>query len=227
MHLNPYCSIIQKKEDSMEFFLRIEDRHSLTKAETDFLLKVLPCEQQFLQTKIKPAKLEALIASNILLSKPLTTNEQTSVNTGWFLAEDRLKDYEQLQTKTILILGCGGLGTHVAWHLAALNVKKLVLIDDDVIERSNLNRQLFYEVAEIGTSKTVSLQKHLHQINPELTVHIYNQKISNPELELTPILQKEAIDLVVKAVDSPFNHVQLFSRYFIKLKMPYVSGATL
>ena len=70
-------------------------------------------------------------------------------------------DFSKISQSRILILGCGGTGTHVAWNLAALGIRNFVLIDDDKVELSNLNRQLLYDLNDIGTYKVDALEKNL------------------------------------------------------------------
>ena len=71
-----------------------------------------------------------------------------------------------MKSKTVLILGCGGVGTHAAWNLAALGVGKLVLLDCDAVELSNLNRQLLYDVNDIGKQRSRSWNKNSTKSTP-------------------------------------------------------------
>lgn len=63
-------------------------------------------------------------------------DSQYIINEGWFeLSGLDNSSYDKLRESTILILGCGGLGTHVSWSMIALGIKKIILVDDDIIEK--------------------------------------------------------------------------------------------
>ena len=77
--------------------------------------------------------------------------------------------YKLLQSK-ILIVGTGGLGSPVAYYLAAAGVGTIGLIDSDTVELSNLNRQILHTATDIGRDKTDSARQKLHALNPELSI---------------------------------------------------------
>ena len=84
-----------------------------------------------------------------------------------------------LSNSSILIAGIGGLGCTVAEVLTRAGIGKLILIDNDVVEVSNLNRQILFDQNDIGKPK-VEIAKHkLHEINPELEVKVFQQDISD------------------------------------------------
>lgn len=63
-------------------------------------------------------------------------NETDFLSRGWFeMSHFEPNSFLKLSKSTILILGCGGTGTHVAWNLAALGIKSFILIDDDIVEK--------------------------------------------------------------------------------------------
>ena len=68
----------------------------------------------------------------------------------------------RLQGSSAVVIGCGGTGSVVADHLVRVGIRRLVLIDDAVLDRPDLNRQLPYRVADIGKSKVEALAAHLH-----------------------------------------------------------------
>lgn len=192
------------------------------------LLDILPCNEDEVLTVLQKNELDTLLKCGVLLTQSISTTEVDSVNKGWFLAQNNENLYDIIKQKTILILGCGGLGSHSAWSMVALGVKKLILIDNDTISKDNLNRQLLYDQKDIGKPKVVILREKLLEINPDIEIIIYTKKIFHPDVELSPILKKHGpVDLTIKAVDSPYNHLKLFSDYFTRINMPYTSGGTL
>ena len=101
-----------------------------------------------------------------------------------------------LQTKTIGIAGCGGLGSNCAVALARVGVGKLIIADFDVVEKNNLNRQ-YYFFDQIGEKKVIALKDNIKKINPEVNVRAYDIKL-NPE-SLIKIFS--SCDIIVEAFD--------------------------
>ena len=79
---------------------------------------------------------------------------------------------------SICIIGCGGLGTTTAQYLAMTGIGKMLLIDFDKVEMSNLNRQLSFLEEDIGLNKASYFKKILKKINPDLDVNFVNKKIT-------------------------------------------------
>lgn len=75
-----------------------------------------------------------------------------------------------LQGKRVLVVGCGGLGGHIIDQLARIGVGFLRVVDGDVFEPSNLNRQLLSQVPLLGLSKAKSAAEHIQRVNPDVTV---------------------------------------------------------
>lgn len=226
IYLNPYCSILSSTNVAY-LFTKIEQQVLLEDIVLKQLLSLLPCSKEQVLTILKKNELNSLLECNILLTHSISASNIDSVNRGWFLAQNNEKLYDSIKQKTILILGCGGLGSHSAWSMAALGIKKIILIDNDTVSKDNLNRQLLYDQTDIGKFKVVILREKLLKINPDIEIITYTKKISRPDIELSPILKKHGpIDLTIKAVDTPYNHLKLFSDYFTQINMPYTSGGT-
>jgi len=78
----------------------------------------------------------------------------------------------RLANSHVALVGCGGLGSNAASMLVRAGVGELTLIDFDVVEESNLNRQLFFR-DQLGLPKTEALAATLRRINPDVTLHIH------------------------------------------------------
>ena len=76
----------------------------------------------------------------------------------------------QLRRKRVLVVGCGGLGGHIIDQLARIGVGSLRVVDGDVFESSNMNRQLLSQVPLLGMSKAVAAAQHIAQVNPDVQV---------------------------------------------------------
>lgn len=92
---------------------------------------------------------------------------------------------EKLLGAHVVILGAGGLGSPAAGYLAAMGVGRLTLIDDDRVELSNLQRQILFEQADIGTPKVVAAAQRIAELNPDVKVIARQEKLTDenaPEL---------------------------------------------
>jgi len=87
---------------------------------------------------------------------------------------------EKLLQSRVLVIGAGGLGSPVLLYLAAAGVGTLGIVDDDVVDLSNLQRQIVHSTGSIGTPKVESAKKTLAAINPEVSVITHRERI-NPD----------------------------------------------
>ncbi|MCZ4497428.1 MAG: Sulfur carrier protein adenylyltransferase ThiF [Thermoleophilia bacterium] len=85
---------------------------------------------------------------------------------------------QKLLSSRVLLLGAGGLGSPAALYLAAAGVGTIGLVDDDVVERSNLQRQLVHAESRIGMSKVESAANALAEINPDVIVEPYQTRLN-------------------------------------------------
>lgn len=104
---------------------------------------------------------------------PLTSEEADRYLRQTMLAELGEEGQLRLKASSILCIGTGGLGSPALLYLAAAGVGKIGLIDPDVVDRSNLHRQILHDTDRVGSSKLESAKARLHQINPhvEVTLH--------------------------------------------------------
>lgn len=125
----------------------------------------------------------------------------------------------RLASGRVLIVGAGGLGSPVAYYLAAAGVGKLGIIDDQQVELSNLQRQILHNTNSIGMPKVESAKKTLSDLNPEIEVIPYNFRltVSNAR-EIV-----ESYDLVVNALDNEETRY-LVNETCVALRKPLVEG---
>ncbi|MFY9241543.1 MAG: HesA/MoeB/ThiF family protein [Polaribacter sp.] len=105
---------------------------------------------------------------------------------------------QKLQNASVLVVGCGGLGSPIAVYLASSGVGKLHLVDFDTIDISNLHRQVFYSLKDVGKPKSKVLRKFIKERAPFTEVNSMNKPITKENVfELI-----ENVDIVVDGTDS-------------------------
>ena len=112
--------------------------------------------------------------------------------------------HNRLKAGRVAVAGLGGLGSHVAVMLARIGVGSLLLVDFDVVEPSNLNRQ-HYMLSHLGMPKTQALKNQLSDINPFINAQIHDIKITS---ENAPAIF-EGWPIVVEAFDNPACKAEL------------------
>ena len=118
----------------------------------------------------------------------------------------------KLKNSCVGIAGLGGLGSNVALALARSGIGRLVIVDFDEIEESNLNRQA-YDMEQIGQRKTEALMYNIEKINPDVDVTAICQKLE-PGMMHFPF---EDVDIVVEALDSAEIKVAFIEEIMLKL----------
>ena len=95
------------------------------------------------------------------------------------LPEIGIKGQEKLKTSSVACIGTGGLGSPLLIYLAAAGIGRIGIIDFDVVEYSNLQRQIIHTTDSIGLLKTDSAKQHIRKINPSCRVDLFNQKLTS------------------------------------------------
>ena len=129
---------------------------------------------------------------------------------------------EKLVESHALIVGAGGLGSPVALYLAAGGVGKLTICDFDVVDLTNLQRQIIHTTQSVDTNKAVSAQQTIHAMNPDTVVRTVQEKSSVEAMEK---LAMEA-DVIIDCTDN-FATRYTLNRICVKLRKPLVSGAAI
>lgn len=129
---------------------------------------------------------------------------------------------QKLLDSTVLIVGMGGLGSPAAMYLASAGVGHLILADFDQVEISNLQRQIIHGSDDIGRDKVDSAYDRLKQLNPDISITRFKQKLDDTSLaDLVP-----QVDLVVDGCDN-FDTRFAVNRACVKHHKPLVSGAAI
>ena len=129
-----------------------------------------------------------------------------------------------ISESTILLLGLGGGGSNILTMLAGLGPRKIIIVDYDKVEESNLGRQLLYKESDIGTLKSEAAAKAVMAMNSQIRIEAHNRKIERPEDVLEFI---DGVDLVICAIDEPpYVAQRIVNHAIVRANVPCVFGAS-
>lgn len=124
---------------------------------------------------------------------------------------------EKLQKANVMIVGCGAVGSFAVEALARTGVGKLIIIDSDVIEESNINRQIFATDTTIEMPKVDVARARIHDINPDILVTAIRTFFDDStELNVTP-------DFVIDAIDTVPSKIALY-KWCVARNIPFISS---
>lgn len=129
-------------------------------------------------------------------------------------------DQEIMDEGCIMIVGVGALGCEIAKDFALMGIGKLVLVDLDTVETSNLSRQMLFKPGDEGRPKAEVAAERLKEMNPYLQVDFYFEK-----LQKLPMAVFEECDVIIAALDN-FNARLDLNKICLRLKKPMVEGGT-
>ncbi len=127
---------------------------------------------------------------------------------------------KKLKQSKVLVIGAGGLGSPVLLYLAAAGVGRIGVIDDDVVEASNLQRQVVHTDGRTGMAKVQSAMQAMEALNPYVEVRPYQRRLTQ---EIAGALIAE-YDLVIDGTDN-FDTRYLANRVCVDAEKPLISGA--
>jgi molybdopterin/thiamine biosynthesis adenylyltransferase/rhodanese-related sulfurtransferase len=130
------------------------------------------------------------------------------------------KGQRRLLDSKVLLIGAGGLGSPVALYLAASGIGTIGLVDDDVVDESNLQRQVVHTADRIGQPKTASARVTLEAINPETRVVEHRERLTAENVERLIA----GYDVIVDGTDN-FDTRYLLNDAAVKLRKPVVHGS--
>lgn len=126
----------------------------------------------------------------------------------------------RLQASKVCVLGCGGLGGYIVEMLSRVGIGELIIVDGDVFDDTNLNRQLFATSENLGKVKVFEAKKRIAIVNPETTIEAVNAYVDS---ENAKTIIGDA-DLVVDALDSVPSRL-VVQEVCEELGIPFVHGA--
>ena len=150
------------------------------------------------------------------------------------LSKDELKRYarhislpsfgiegqNKLRKSSVLCIGAGGLGSPCTMYLAAAGIGKLGIIDMDVVDESNIQRQILHGSNDIGAKKIDSAKETLQEINPYVKLELYDEAFDENNAELIA----KNYDIIIDGTDN-FPSRYLVNDTSVLLGIPYVYGS--
>jgi len=113
-------------------------------------------------------------------------DEMSRYNRHIIIPEFGLEAQQKLKASKVLVIGSGGLGSPVLLYLAAAGIGTIGIVDFDVVDDSNLQRQVLFGVGEVGQPKVEAAKRRLESLNPHINLKVYN----------TQLTSKNALDLI-------------------------------
>ena len=136
------------------------------------------------------------------------------------IPEIGLQGQIKLKRSSVLIVGCGGLGSPIALYLASSGIGHIGLVDYDLVELSNLHRQPIYRNEDIGKPKVILARERLLSINPEIQVDTYNELFTSQNADKIA----QPYDIIIDGTDNiPTRY--LINDLCVFTDKPYVYGA--
>jgi molybdopterin/thiamine biosynthesis adenylyltransferase/rhodanese-related sulfurtransferase len=148
----------------------------------------------------------------------LSNEEVLRYSRHLLIPEVGLEGQRKLKESSVLVIGTGGLGSPVAMYLAAAGVGRIGLVDYDVVDFSNLQRQVIHGTSKLGKLKTESAKERLLDINPAIQIDTHNELFTSANaLEIA-----KGYDLIIDGTDN-FPTRYLVNDVCVKLGIPYGS----
>lgn len=152
-----------------------------------------------------------MVNHSLSVDELIRYSQQIKLDEIGFLGQEKLKN------SRVLCVGLGGLGSPLLLYLAAAGVGTLGLVDDDVVELSNLQRQILYHSSQVALQKTVAAESQLLALNPSIQVNTYSEKLT--ENNASQLISK--YDIIADGSDNFYTRYLIHDICF-ELDKPYV-----
>jgi molybdopterin/thiamine biosynthesis adenylyltransferase/rhodanese-related sulfurtransferase len=126
----------------------------------------------------------------------------------------------RLLDSTVLLVGAGGLGSPAGLYLAAAGVGTIAIVDADVVDESNLQRQILHSTATLGMAKTESARLRIEELNPDVKVVSYRERLTSENIDRL----LEGVDVIVDGTDN-FPTRYLLNDASLRHRIPVVHAS--
>jgi molybdopterin/thiamine biosynthesis adenylyltransferase len=152
----------------------------------------------------------------------LTDDQLLRYSRHLLLNEVGVEGQEKILNSHVLVIGAGGLGSPVVLYLATAGVGRITLVDDDVVDLTNLQRQITHNMTDVGEFKANSAMKKIANINPDVRVTPVLKRVNATQLD--ELVQE--VDVVIDCCDN-FATRHAINAACVKHRKPLVSGAAI
>ncbi|WP_340064957.1 molybdopterin-synthase adenylyltransferase MoeB [Ascidiimonas aurantiaca] len=152
--------------------------------------------------------------------KTLTPEDQERYKRHLLIPEVGESGQLKLLESKALIVGAGGIGSPVAWYLAAAGVGTIGIIDNDVVDATNLQRQILHTEKSVGSSKVASAKERLQSLNSGIEIITYDERLTADNVETV----LSGYDVVLDGTDN-FTTRYLINDACVKMGIPNVHGS--
>ncbi|MEX0973297.1 MAG: molybdopterin-synthase adenylyltransferase MoeB [Solirubrobacterales bacterium] len=158
----------------------------------------------------------------VVAASGMTAEQRDRYSRHTLLPEVGVDGQLKMLNAKVLLIGAGGLGAPTALYLAAAGIGTLGLVDDDVVDASNLQRQVIHNTERIGTPKTQSARLTIEALNPDVNVIEHNLRMTSSNI--VELLSE--YDVIVDGADN-FPTRYLLNDASVRLRKPVVSASIL
>src|SRR5881398_3309986 len=128
----------------------------------------------------------------------LSNDEIRRYSRHLILPEVGMAGQKKICSASVLCIGAGGLGSPIAMYLAAAGIGKIGLVDFDVVDFSNLQRQIIHGTKDVGRPKLLSAKDRMHDVNPHIEIETHEVMLSSENA--LPILKD--YDIIIDGTDN-------------------------
>lgn len=153
---------------------------------------------------------------NNLILKIMKNEQLERYSRNILLKEIGIKGQEKLLSSKVLVIGAGGLGSPCAMYLAEAGVGTIGIADKDVVELTNLNRQIIHTADKVGKNKTESAKDTINKLNPDINVNVHEGLITKDNI--SDIISE--YDFIIDATDN-FETKFLINDFCVLNKKPF------
>lgn len=155
-----------------------------------------------------------------LKPKVLSASEKKRFSRHFRIPEVQESGQLKLKSTSVLVIGSGGLGCPSLLYLAAAGIGRLTIVDNDVVDESNLQRQVLYTEEDVGKNKVDAARARLHKLNKNVQIEILNLRIDDQNIE--DLVQSH--DIILDGTDN-FETRYFVSDACVKFNKPLVHGS--
>ncbi|KLO23720.1 MULTISPECIES: HesA/MoeB/ThiF family protein [unclassified Marinitoga] len=125
-------------------------------------------------------------------------------------------NFEKIRNSKVLVAGAGGLGSNVLMNLSRLGIGEIHIFDSGILDMPDLNRQILYDIEDLGKKKVFVAKEKLTKINPDIEIHIHDEKIE--ENTILP-----SVDIAIDCFDN-FESRKILDKKIHEINIPLIHG---